>query len=257
MKRLMELRGKVALVTGGGRGIGAAVARRLAEAGATVVVCGRTEAEIDEVAASVDGVAVAADLGDRASTDAMLAKVAARAGRVDVLVNNAGVAASAPLARTRDESWDHMMEVNATAAFRITRALAPAMIEAGWGRIVNVASNAGVSGYAYTVAYCAAKHAMVGMTRALAVDLAPTGVTINAICPGWVDTRMAEDAAQRISDKTGRSPEEARSALAKMSPQGRIIAPEEVAHLVAALCADGARGVNGQAIVIDGGQVLK
>jgi 3-hydroxybutyrate dehydrogenase len=257
MKRFMELRGKVALVTGGGRGIGAAVARRLAEAGLRVAVCGRTEAEIEGVAASMDGVAVCADLGDRSSTDAMLAKVAAKAGRVDVLINNAGIAASAPIARTRDETWDQVMEVNATAAFRITRALVPAMVEAGWGRIVNIASNAGVSGYGYTVAYCAAKHAMVGMTRALAVDLARTGVTVNAICPGWVDTRMAEDAVQRISDKTGRTTEEARSTLAKMSPQGRIIAPEEVAHLVAALCAGEAQGMNGQAIVIDGGQVLK
>jgi 3-hydroxybutyrate dehydrogenase len=253
----MELRGKVALVTGGGRGIGAAVARRLAAAGLQVAICGRTEGEIEEVAASVGGVAVCADLGDRSSTDAMLAKVASKSGRIDVLVNNAGVAASAPLGRTRDETWDQVMEVNATAAFRITRALVPAMVEAGWGRIINIASNAGVSGYGYTVAYCAAKHAMVGMTRALAVDLARTGVTVNAICPGWVETRMAEDAVQRISDKTGRTPEEARSALAEMSPQGRIIAPEEVAHLVATLCADEARGVNGQAIVIDGGQVLK
>jgi NAD(P)-dependent dehydrogenase (short-subunit alcohol dehydrogenase family) len=252
----MVLAGKLALVTGGGRGIGAAIARRLAGDGARVVVTGRTTAEIDAVAADTGGVAVRADLADRADTDRML-RALGELGRIDVLVNNAGVAASAPLDRSDDAMWDRIVEINATAPYRLIRALAPAMVAAGWGRIVNLASNAGVSGYGYTSAYCASKHAMVGYTRALAVDLARTGVTINAVCPGWVETQMAADAVARIVERTGRSEADARAALEQMSPQRRMIQPQEVAHVVAMLCAPLARGVHGQAILIDGGQVLK
>jgi 3-hydroxybutyrate dehydrogenase len=216
-------------------------------------VCGRTQAEIDGVAKEIGGVALRLDLTDRAATDEVLAS----AGHVDVLVNNAGVAESAAIDRTTDAMWDRIMELDATAPFRVTRALLPGMIKAGWGRIVNVASNAGVSGYGYTAAYCAAKHAMVGMTRALAIDLARTGVTINALCPGWVETALADEAVTRIAQKTGRSTEEARTTLANMSPQRRMIAPAEVAHAALMLCAHDARGIHGQTIVIDGGAVLK
>ena len=247
------LAGKVALVTGGGRGIGAAIARALAGAGARVLVCGRTQPDLDLVAQEIGGAALRVDLADREATDAMLAG----AGPVDVLVNNAGMAESAPLERTDDAMWDRILELDVTAAFRVTRALAPAMIKAGFGRIINVASNAGVTGYGYSVAYCAAKHAMVGMTRALAIDLARTGVTINALCPGWVETRLAEEAVARIAAKTGRSLDEARAQLAQMSPQRRMITPEEVAHAALMLCRPGARGIHGQTIVIDGGAVLK
>jgi NAD(P)-dependent dehydrogenase (short-subunit alcohol dehydrogenase family) len=247
------LAGKLALVTGGGRGIGAAIARSLAAAGARVLVCGRTKPDLDAVAKEIGGVALRVDLADRAATDEVLAST----GHVDVLVNNAGVAESAPLERTDDALWDRILELDVTAAFRITRALAPAMIKAGFGRIINVASNAGVSGYGYSVAYCAAKHAMVGMTRALAIDLARTGVTINALCPGWVETQMAEEAVTRIAAKTGRSLDEARTQLAQMSPQRRMITPEEVAHAALMLCGHGARGIHGQTIVIDGGAVMK
>ena len=252
----MSLASKLALVTGGGRGIGAAIARRLAAEGARVVVTGRSVDEIEAVAREIGGVAVRADLGDRGSTDGLI--VAMRGlGRVDVLVNNAGIAESAPLAKVTDEAWDRMMEINATAAFRLCRALLPPMVEAGWGRVINLASNAGITGYGYSAAYCASKHALVGFTRAMAIDLARTGVTINAVCPGWVDTRMVAEASERIAAKTGRSTDDARGALAKMSPQGRILAPEEVAHLVAMLASDLAGGIHGQAIVIDGGQVMK
>ncbi|MCW5803503.1 MAG: SDR family NAD(P)-dependent oxidoreductase [Deltaproteobacteria bacterium] len=251
MTKILE--GKSALVTGGGRGIGAAIARALAGAGARVIVCGRTQAEIDAVAQDVGGVATRLDLLDRAATDRTLAEV----GRVDVLVNNAGVAESAAIDRTTDAMWDRVMELDATAPFRVIRALLPAMVKAGWGRIINVASNAGVSGYGYTSAYCAAKHAMVGMTRALAIDLARTGVTINALCPGWVETQLADEAVARIAQKTGRSADEARATLANMSPQRRMIVPDEVAHAALMLCAHDARGIHGQTIVIDGGAVLK
>jgi NAD(P)-dependent dehydrogenase (short-subunit alcohol dehydrogenase family) len=253
----MSLQGKVALVTGGGRGIGRVIAQRLAKDGARVVVTGRSRAELEALAAVIGGVAVVADVSDRAALDAALAEVAARVERVDVLVNNAGVADSAPLQRTSDEMWDRILEINATAPFRISRAFVPQMVKRGWGRVINIASNAGVSGYAYTAAYCASKHALVGLTRALAVDLAPTGVTVNAVCPGWVETQMATDAMDRIARATKKSAEEAREALAGMSPQKRLISPEEVAHVVAMLCDEGSRGINGQTIIIDGGQILK
>ncbi len=248
------LAGKLALVTGGGRGIGAACARALAGAGARVVVCGRTQVDLDEVARSIDGVAIVCDVGDRAATDKLVSELP---GRIDILVNNAGIAESAPLEKTSDEVWDRILEVDATAPFRLVRALAPAMAKAGWGRIVNIASNAGVSGYGYSSAYCAAKHAMVGFTRALAIDLARTGVTINALCPGWVHTKLADDAIARIAAKTNRTVDEARKSLESMSPQKRMIEPEEVAHAALMLCADGARGIHGQTIVIDGGAILK
>jgi NAD(P)-dependent dehydrogenase (short-subunit alcohol dehydrogenase family) len=247
---------RLALVTGGGRGIGEAIARRLAAGGARVIVTGRDEAAIAAVAKDLGGVALRADLGDRAATDALVERVRA-IGRVDLLVNNAGIAESAPLEKTDDAMWDRVLELDATAPFRLTRALVPAMVAAGWGRVVNIASNAGVNGYGYTAAYCAAKHAMVGMTRALAVDLAKTGVTINAVCPGWVETDMARAAVARIQAKTGRSEAEARASLESMSPQRRMVQPEEVAHVVAMLCAPEARGVHGQSILVDGGQVLK
>ena len=230
---------------------------RLAQDGARVIVTGRTVAELDEVATAIGGIALPVDLADRDQQGALIARIRDQVGRVDILVNNAGIAESAPLAKIADESWDRILEINATAPFRLCRALIPAMVEAGWGRVINIASNAGVSGYAYTAAYCASKHALVGLTRSLAVDLAKTGVSINAVCPGWVDTQMVDQATDRIAQKTGRTKDQARATLAAMSPQGRILTPEEVAHVVATLAHDHGGGINGQAIVIDGGQILK
>jgi len=248
-----NLTGKRALVTGGGRGIGAACARELAGAGARVVVCGRTANDLEALAKAIGGEVFVVDLLDRAATDRFLAEV----GAVDILVNNAGAAESASLDKTTDAMWDRIVELDATSPFRITRGLVPGMVKLGWGRVVNIASNAGVSGYGYTAAYCAAKHAMVGYTRALAIDLARTGVTINAICPGWVETALADEAVARIAEKTGRSREEAKKTLEQMSPQRRMIQPAEVAHAVVMLCADAARGIHGQTLVIDGGAILK
>jgi NAD(P)-dependent dehydrogenase (short-subunit alcohol dehydrogenase family) len=252
----MSLAGKTALVTGGGRGIGRSIASRLAKLGASVVVAGRTRHELDEAAVALGGRALQLDVADRTSIADALATLRADGVRIDILVNNAGAAESAPLERTTDELWDRMLAVNAGGAFALCRALVPPMIAAGFGRVVNVASNAGLTGYAYSTAYCAAKHAVVGMTRALAMEVARTPVTVNAVCPGWVATRLVDEAVERIVTKTGRSAEEARRSLEAMSPQRRMVEPDEVAHLVAMLCSDEARSVHGQAIAIDGGQVM-
>ncbi len=252
----MFLAGKTALITGGGRGIGRALATHLTALGARVVVAGRTVSELEETAHAVGGLALPMDAADRASVQAALVDLAARAGRIDILVNNAGVAESAPFDRTTDAMWDWMMAVNAGSAFALCRALIPPMITAGWGRVINLASNAGLTGYAYSSAYCASKHAMIGMTRAIALEIARSNVTINSVCPGWVNTKMADEAVQRIADTTGRGVEQARRGLEGMSPQRRMVEPEEVAHVVAMLCSDEARSIHGQSIPVDGGQVM-
>ncbi|WP_437817300.1 SDR family NAD(P)-dependent oxidoreductase [Sorangium sp. So ce1078] len=253
----MSLEGRIALVTGGGRGIGRAISERLAQGGARVAVAGRTQAEIEETAAAVGGVAVRLDVGDREGALAALAALEGQVGHIDVLVNNAGAAESAPFDRTTDAIWDRMLAVNVTGAFVLCRALLPKMIARGFGRVVNVASTAGLAGCAYSTAYCASKHAMVGMTRAIALEIARTPVTINCVCPGWVNTRMADEAIARIAEKTGRGEDAARRALESMSPQGRMVEPEEVALVVSMLCSDEARSIHGQAIPVDGGQVMR
>ncbi|NUP14116.1 MAG: SDR family oxidoreductase [Polyangiaceae bacterium] len=247
---------KIALVTGASRGIGLAIAERLAKDGAKVVLTGRNVSALEQLARRIGGTAIAADLGDRSSVAALLGAIPLEVGRIDILVNNAGIAGSAPYDRTDDATWDSMMEVNVRAPFALARALVPNMVKNGWGRVINVASNAGRSGYAYTSAYCASKHALVGLTRALAAELARTPVTVNAVCPGWVKTEMSAEAVRRIADKTKRSMKEAEDELAKMSPQRRLLEANEVAHLCAMLCAEDARGIHGQSIVVDGGQVM-
>lgn len=252
---LMEPRRRV-LITGARRGIGRAITERFARAGYDLVLVGRAAADLADLAQTFGARVLEADLADRASTTRLAATLESYPDPIDVVVNNAGIAESAPIARTSDEMWDRTMHVNATAPFVIARALVPRMVKAGFGRVINVASNAGRAGYAYTSAYCASKHAIVGLTRALAAELAKTGVTVNAVCPGWVDTDMTDDAVKRIAQKTKRSESEALASLTSMSPQGRLIQPDEVAALCAMLASDEARGIHGQAILIDGGQVM-
>jgi NAD(P)-dependent dehydrogenase (short-subunit alcohol dehydrogenase family) len=253
----MHHAGKVALVTGASRGIGAAIARRLAREGLKVIVTGRSKGPLDEVANAIGGHAAAADVTDVNALVAAVRKAEEAVGPVDVLVNNAGIAESAPLAKVTDESWTRTFAVNVTPVFALCRALVPAMAQRGWGRVINDASNAGLTGYAYTSAYCASKHAVVGLTRSLAAEFARTNVTINAICPGFVDTDMTADAVARIVATTKRSEAEARAALEATSPQRRLMTVDEIAHAVFSLVPHEARGIHGQAIALDGGQVME
>jgi NAD(P)-dependent dehydrogenase (short-subunit alcohol dehydrogenase family) len=254
---LNALAGRVAVVTGAGRGIGAATARALADAGLRVVVAARSREQIERqaaelVAAGRQAKAVVCDVTSEASVQG-LAREAAELGPVAVLVNNAGAAASMPVVRTSLEEWNRLMAVNATGAFLCTRAFLPGMLERKWGRVVNVASTAGLSGGKYLAAYSAAKHALVGLTRSAAAEVAGTGVTVNAVCPGFVDTEMTAETLERIVAKTGRTREEALAAALASSAQDRLIPPEEVAAAVLALAADGAgQPPNGQTLVLDG-----
>ncbi len=255
------LAGKAAVVTGGGRGIGAACARALAAAGARVLLASRTREEIERQAEAMraDGCAAHAHPCDVTSPDSvrdLLRASEAALGAVDILVNNAGIAHSAPLRAITIEDWNRLFAVNATGTFLCTQAFAPGMLARGWGRIVNVASIAARTGAPYIAAYAASKHAVLGFTRAVAAEVAATGVTINAVCPGYVETELTDDAVRRIVEKTGMSREDALARLAAQSPQKRIFQPDEVAFLVVSLCDPRARGVNGQAVVLDGGGLL-
>ena len=250
----MTAPGGVAVVTGAGRGIGAATARALANTGLTVVLAARSRDQIERQAADLVATgrrarAVACDVTSETSVET-LAREAAELGPVTVLVNNAGAAASMPVARTSLEDWNRLMAVNATGAFLCTRAFLPGMLDRKWGRVVNVASTAGLSGGKYLAAYSAAKHALVGLTRSTAAEVAGTGVTVNAVCPNFVDTEMTAETVARIVAKTGRTREEALAAALASAGQTRLISAEEVAAAVVSLAAAGAP--NGEALVLDG-----
>ena len=250
------LSGRHALISGGGSGIGAAIARRLAGQGAIITLVGRRAAPLAKLAAEIPGaVAVSGDVTDASSVKAIFAAAHAASGTIDILVNNAGAAESTPFQKLTTESWRRMMAVNLDALFAMTQGAIADLHAAADGRIVTIASTAGVKGYPYTVAYCAAKHGAIGFTRALAADLARTSITVNAVCPGFTDTAMVDDAVARIVEKTGRGTEEARAELAAFNPQGRLIAPEEVADAVLWLCLPASRSITGQAIMVAGGEI--
>jgi len=258
----VPIEGKNAVVTGGGRGIGAACARALARAGAAVVVAARTRAQVEAVAADLcadgrDVQALTVDVADPASVEALRAGAeAALGGPVDILVNNAGIAHSAPIRALALEDWNRLLAVNATGTFLCTKAFLGGMIGRKWGRVVNVASIAARAGAAYIAGYAASKHAVLGFTRCAAVEVAKDGITVNAVCPGYVDTEMTRESLARIAQKTGLPEAKALESILAQTPQRRLIRAEEVADLVLWLCGDAAAGVNGQGICMDGGGVL-
>jgi NAD(P)-dependent dehydrogenase (short-subunit alcohol dehydrogenase family) len=248
-------RSQHALVTGGGRGIGREIASVLMRAGATVTVLGRHRATLDEVVAAGSAhFAVVADVADQDAVSAAIAEAAARQP-IDILIANAGAAESAPFGRSDAALFKRMMNVNFMGVVHAVQAVLPSMREKRHGRIVAVASTAGLKGYAYVSAYSAAKHAVVGLVRSLALELATTGVTVNAVCPGFTDTDLLMVSIDNIMKKTGRSHEQAVAELAKHNPQGRLITPAEVADAVLWLCGEGAGAITGQAIAVAGGEV--
>ena len=249
-----------ALVTGGGRGIGAAIAEALLVAGYLVTITGRDKATLDQALKSLPDSercrAVAMDVADPAGVAQGMAEARAGFGPVTILVNNAGQAESAPFARTDTGLFDRMLAVNLGGVFHCTQAAMPDMLAAQWGRVINIASTAGLAGYAYVSAYCAAKHGVIGLTRALALEYATKGITVNAVCPGYTETDIVRDAVANIVAKTGRDGAEARGELAKSNPMKRLVQPREVADTVLWLCGEGAASVTGQSIAVAGGEVM-
>lgn len=252
----MSVDGRHAVVTGGGSGIGLAIARALHDAGARVTLMGRSVERLRGVLDSLPGAAgIAVDVADEASVAQAFAEAEALAP-VDILVNNAGAAVTAPVARTSLDQFRAMLDVNLLGPFLCTRAVLPAMTRRDYGRIITVASTSGLKGYAYTGAYCASKHGVIGLTRTLALELARTGVTANAVCPGFTDTELVERSLDNIVAKTGRSRDEALAELVKHNPQARLIDPAEVAAAVLYLCSEQARSITGQSLVVAGGEIM-
>jgi NAD(P)-dependent dehydrogenase (short-subunit alcohol dehydrogenase family) len=240
----LPLEGRSALVTGGGSGIGAACAAALTRGGARVTILGRREAPLRQAVEA--GIAVTHLAADVTALPAL--------PRFDLLVNAAGVAESAPFLKSDDALFERLWRVNVMGAVAVTRAVLPAMLDAGFGRVVHIASTAGLKGYPYVTAYTASKHGLLGLVRALAQEVAAKGVTVNAVCPGFTETGIVADSIARIREKTGRSEAEARVELAKHNPQRRLVQPAEVAEAVLMLCGTGAAAINGQAIAVDGGE---
>lgn len=246
------LSGRRVLVTGGGTGAGADLARGFAAAGAEVVIAGRRPAPLESVAATGQGIRpLVADVTDEAAVAAMFAA----AGPVDIVIANAGAADSAPFVRTSLDTWNRMIAVNLTGVFLTLREGLRQMDGRGWGRLISVASTAGLKGYGYVSAYAAAKHGVVGLTRSVALEVARKGITVNALCPGFLDTEMTERSIANIIEKTGKTRQEALAVLEAQNPQGRLVAPAEVTAAALWLCGPGSEGINGQAIAIAGGEV--
>jgi NAD(P)-dependent dehydrogenase (short-subunit alcohol dehydrogenase family) len=255
------LQGRHALVTGGGRGIGASIVRSLASHGARVSLLGRTASTLESLAAELQSAGAQtfcapADVAKRESLEAAFSAARRMFGPIEILINNAGQAISAPIAKRDDALWERLLAVNLSGTYFGIQAALPDMLQGGFGRIVNIASTAGLTGYPYVAAYCAAKHGVIGLTRAVAREVATRNITINAVCPGYTDTDLTHEAAARISAVTGRKVEDALQAITKSNPQGRLIRPDEVANAVAWLCLPGGESVTGQSIVIAGGELM-
>jgi 3-hydroxybutyrate dehydrogenase len=252
----MTLQGRHALITGGGRGIGRAIAAALTQSGATVTVLGRDEAALAETVRGGHAAAyVMADVTDPDAVEAGLRRAAATRGAIDLLIANAGGAESAPFAKADPDLFRRMFELNVMGVVHVARAVLADMVGRGFGRIVAVASTAGLKGYAYVSAYCAAKHAVVGLVRALAIETATTGVTVNAVCPGYTDTELVRASVARIAARTGRPEHVTLAEMIKANPLERLIRPEEVAAAVVFLCSPAAAAITGATLPIAGGEV--
>ena len=252
--------GRVALVTGAGRGIGAAISKHLATVGATVILAARSIGQLESVRAEIEATGGTAhveslDVVDATACGALVEKICREQGRLDILVNNAGIAETAPLKATSDELWDRIMAVNVRGPFVLSRLASRVMRANGWGRIVNIASTGGRVGYAYTAAYCASKHALLGMTRAFSKECIADGVTVNAVCPGYVETDITAGAIQNIAQVTGLSEQQARQELESDSPLGRMATPDEVATAVLLFVGVDSDAMSGQALGVCGGSV--
>jgi NAD(P)-dependent dehydrogenase (short-subunit alcohol dehydrogenase family) len=255
------LTGRRAVVTGAGRGIGRSIALALASAGANMAVTARNTGELEQLVTEIQAMgrqslAVSCDVTDPEQVQHMATTLIEGLGGVDILVNNAGNAGSHKFLNHSDELWHRMLAVNLTSVYYVTKAFVPKLIDQRWGRIINIASIASRVGGRYIAAYTAAKHGVLGLTRALAVELLPYNITVNAICPGYVNTPMTDGNVSNIAARTGMSEEQAREALEKTSPQGRLMEPEEIAAAAVFLAQDIAKGITGQAINIDGGGVM-
>lgn len=258
----MNLQNKVALITGGSKGIGLAVARSFAAAGADVVIVARSagvlERAANEIRAQGGGrvLPLVCDVTVPAEVQRLPERVGEAFGSIDILVNNAGAAGSHKFLDHPDDLWEWMLTMNMTSVYQVTKAIVPGMVERGWGRIINVASIASKMGFRYMTAYVASKHGLLGFTRALAVELNPHNITVNAICPSYVNTPMTDAAVENIVSQTGRTADQSREYLERTNPQNRLIEPEEVAAVALLLVADDARGITGQAVNVDGGMAM-
>jgi 3-hydroxybutyrate dehydrogenase len=247
--------GRHALVTGGGSGIGAAIALALAQAGASVTICGRRRQQLESTAKRHKNIhAEVADVTDEQSIAKLYEQAQMARGKIEIVVANAGMAQSAPAEKVSRELWAKTIDVNLTGAFLSAKPALAGMREGGWGRVVFIASTAGLKAYAYVAPYVAAKHGVIGLSRALALETAKAGITVNAVCPGYTETPLLEQAVQRIATTTKRSEADARNMLAASNPQGRLITPQEVADVVLWLCADERASITGQAISVSGGE---